>query len=135
MKSKIGEWLRAVLYAFLIFLFIRTFLFEAFTIPTSSMEKSLLVGDYVIVNKYSYGARIPMTPLAFPFSHQLLPFTESSPSYLDWIKVPYMRLWGFSKIKRNDVVVFNYPKEAYPIDQKTHFIKRCVALPDRKSVV
>jgi signal peptidase I len=69
----------------------------------------LLVGDYLFVSKVSYGPKIPQTPLAFPFVHHTLPFTESTPSYLEWINLPYYRFPGFQKIKHNDVVVFNYP--------------------------
>lgn len=102
---------------------------EAFTIPTPSMEKTLLAGDFVLVSKINYGPRIPHTPLSFPFSHQKLPFSENANSFLDWIKIPYSRIPGFSEIKNNDIVVFNYPMEdEYPVDQRTHYIKRCVAI-------
>lgn len=93
------------------------------------MEKSLLTGDYIIVSKLSYGPRIPNTPLAFPFAHQVLPFTENTNSYLDWIKIPYLRLFGSPDIDHNDVVVFNWPVEdERPVDQRTFYIKRCVGL-------
>ncbi len=94
------------------------------------MEKSLLTGDYILVSKLSYGPRIPMTPLSFPFAHQRLPFTESTNSYLDWIKIPYLRLFGAPDLERGDVVVFNYPMEdeEHPIDQETYYIKRCAAI-------
>ena len=94
------------------------------------MEKSLLTGDYIIVSKLSYGPRIPNTLLSFPFAHQRLPFTESTNSYLDWIQLPYMRLFGSPDIEHNDVVVFNYPMEDdRPVDQQTYYIKRCVGIP------
>ena len=83
----IKDWSKAVFFAFFTILFFRIFFFEAFTIPSPSMEKSLLTGDYIIVSKLSYGPRIPITPLAFPFAHQTMPFTENTNSYLDWIKI------------------------------------------------
>jgi signal peptidase I len=93
------------------------------------MEKSLLTGDYVIVSKLSYGPRLPFTPLSFPFAHQRLPFTEHTNSYLDWITLPYWRMFSAPDVERNDIVVFNYPMEDdRPIDQRTYYIKRCVAL-------
>ncbi len=93
------------------------------------MEKTLLPGDFIIVNKLQYGARLPITPLAFPFSQHYFPFTRIR-SYLNWIRLPYLRISGFSSVKRNDVVVFNYPLETdIPVDQRTYFIKRCLALP------
>lgn len=94
------------------------------------MEKTLLVGDFIIVSKINFGPRVPNTPLTVPFSHQTMPFTTDVKSYLDWIQFPYFRLPGFSSIKNNDVVVFNYPLEdEKPIDHRTHFVKRCIALP------
>ena len=93
------------------------------------MEKSLLSGDFILVSKLSYGSRVPNTPLSFPFIHQRLPFTDHTNSYLDWIKIPYKRLFGAADIKRNDLVVFNYPMEAeHPVDQRTYYVKRCVAI-------
>lgn len=128
-KSTIKEWIKAILFAFITIILFRIFFFEAFTIPSASMEKSLLTGDYIIVSKLSYGPRIPITPLAFPFAHQRLPYTESTNSYLDWIRIPYFRLFGPPDIERNDVVVFNYPMEdERPIDQQTYYIKRCVGI-------
>ncbi len=108
-KSATREWADAIVFAVIAATIIRTFFIEAFTIPTSSMEKSLLVGDYLFVSKLSYGAKIPNTPLSFPFAHHTLPLTESVKSYVEWIKLPYYRLPAFTKIKNNDVVGFNYP--------------------------
>jgi signal peptidase I len=127
-KKTILEWLKAIFFALIVIILFRVFCFEAFTIPSASMEKSLLTGDYIIVNKLSYGPRIPNTPLSFPFVHQR--FGESTKSFLDWINIPYTRLFGSPDIERNDVVVFNYPMEAeeYPVDQRTYYIKRCVAI-------
>lgn len=94
------------------------------------MEKSLLTGDYVIVSKLSYGPRLPITPLSFPFVHQTLPFTNYTKSYLDWFHLPYIRLGGSPDVGKNDILVFNYPMDTdNPIDQRTYYIKRCVALP------
>lgn len=135
-KSKTREWIDALIFAVIAATIIRTFLIEAFTIPTPSMEKSLLVGDFLFVSKVNYGARTPMTPLSFPFAHQELPLIGGK-SYSEAIKLPYYRLPGFSKIKNNDVVVFNYPMEDdRPVDKQTHYIKRCIGIPgDSISVV
>ncbi|HNW89006.1 MAG TPA: signal peptidase I [Bacteroidales bacterium] len=108
-KSAVREWLDAIVFAVIAATIIRTFFIEAYTIPTSSMEKSLLIGDYLFVDKISFGPRFPMTPLSFPFAHHTLPMTKFTKSYLEWIKLPYYRFPGFTKIKNNDVVVFNYP--------------------------
>jgi len=124
------EWLDAIIFAIIAATLIRMFLIEAFTIPTPSMEKSLLVGDYLFVSKISYGPKTPNTPLSFPFAHHTLPFSENTKSYLEWIKLPYYRLPGFSRIKNNDIVVFNYPMEDFrPVDKRENYIKRCVAIP------
>ncbi|MFA6924284.1 MAG: signal peptidase I [Bacteroidales bacterium] len=108
-KSKSKEWFDAIVFAVVAAMIIRTFLIEAYTIPTSSMEKSLLVGDFLFVSKISYGPKIPNTPLAFPFAHHTLPLTKDTKSYIEWLKLPYYRFFGLGKIKNNDVVVFNYP--------------------------
>lgn len=129
-KSYLREWIEAFITALVIVLLFRLFVVEAFTIPTSSMEKTIQVGDFIMVSKIHYGARFPITPLSFPFSHQKIPFTENTPAYSKKIQLPYFRLPGFSEIKRNDIIVFNYPLEnEIPIDHRTHFVKRCVALP------
>jgi len=108
-KSALREWAEAIVFAVIAATIIRTFFIEAYTIPTSSMEKSLLIGDYLFVDKISFGPRFPMTPLSFPFAHHTLPLTKFTKSYLEWIKLPYYRFPGLTKIKNNDVVVFNYP--------------------------
>ena len=108
-KSALREWVDAIIFAVIAASIIRIFFFEAYTIPTSSMEKSLLVGDYLFVSKVSYGPKVPNTPLSFPFVHHTLPLTESTKSYVEWIKLPYYRFPGFTNIKNMDVVVFNYP--------------------------
>jgi signal peptidase I len=103
------EWSEAIVFAVIAATVIRTFFFEAFTIPTSSLEKSMMVGDYLFVSKVSFGAKIPNTPLSFPFAHHTLPFTNTTKSYLEWFRLPYFRLPGFGSVKNNDIVVFNYP--------------------------
>ncbi|MCX7953992.1 MAG: signal peptidase I [Bacteroidales bacterium] len=108
--SKIIEWIDAIIFAVIAASLIRIFLIEAYTIPTSSMEKTLLVGDYLFVSKYLYGPRVPMTPLSFPFVHHTMPFSESAKSFVEWIKWPYKRLKGIREIQRNDLVVFNFPE-------------------------
>lgn len=128
-KSVVREWADAILFAVIAATIIRWLLLEAFTIPTPSMEKSLLVGDFLFVSKIHYGPRTPKTPLQMPLTHQKIWWTDL-PSYLDWIQLPQYRLPGFTSIKQNDVVVFNYPPELkYPTDLKTNYIKRCVGLP------
>ena len=108
-KSAVREWADAIIFAVIAATLIRTFFIEAYTIPTSSMEKTLLIGDYLFVDKITFGPRVPMTPLSFPFAHHTLPLTKDTKSYLEWIKLKYYRFPGFAKIKNNDVVVFNYP--------------------------
>jgi len=157
-KSPTREWVDAGVFAVVAATLIRTFIFEAYTIPTSSMEKTLLVNDFLFVSKLSYGPRIPNTPLAMPFVHHTMPITGSK-SYVEWIKIPYTR-WFASPVKRNDVVVFNFPagdtltkeydsKVPYydlvrgygrsyvwdnytvttrPVDKRENYIKRCTAI-------
>jgi signal peptidase I len=127
-KSKTREWTEAIIFAVVAATLIRTFAIEAYTIPTPSMEKSLMVGDFLFVSKLSYGPRLPMTPLSFPFAHNTMPVLGTK-SYLEWIKWDYRRLPGFGKIKNNDVVVFNYPMEDFrPVDKQDNYIKRCVGI-------
>ncbi len=108
-KSQVREWTDAIIFAVVAASIIRIFMIEAYTIPSPSMEKTLLVGDFLFVSKMSYGPKLPNTPLAFPFVHHTLPLTKDTKSYVEWIKWPYYRFPGFGKIKNNDVVVFNYP--------------------------
>lgn len=108
-KSSVREWIDAAVFAIVAATIIRTFVFEAYTIPTESMEKTLLVNDFLFVNKMSYGPRIPQTPLSFPFVHNTMPFSQTTPSYTKLIQLPYKRLPGFQTVKRNEVVVFNFP--------------------------
>jgi signal peptidase I len=152
------EWLDAGVFAIVAATLIRTFLFEAYTIPTGSMENSLLVNDFLFVSKLAYGPRLPMTPIAIPLVHNTIPLIGGK-SYIDGVQWKYKRLPGFGHIKRYDVVVFNFPEgdtialetdadyygmvrsssrddvnKTYtiisrPVDKEENYIKRCVALP------
>lgn len=102
------EWVDDILFALIAVYFINLFVFQNYQIPSSSLEKSLLVGDYLFVSKLSYGPRIPNTPLSFPLVQNTLPITNSK-SYLEWPEWGYKRVKGFGKVKRNDIVVFNFP--------------------------
>ncbi len=117
-KSKLREWGDALVFALVVMLIVRTLIFDLFRIPTPSMEKSLLIGDYLFVSKLHYGTRTPIT-LGIPFTQ----------IYLKGFTLPHTRLPGFTSIKRGDAVVFNYPPEDKPIDRKMHYIKRVVGLP------
>ncbi|RZK38769.1 MAG: signal peptidase I [Pedobacter sp.] len=157
-KSKGREWFDAIIFAVVAATIIRVFFIEAYTIPSGSMERSLLIGDFLFVSKVNYGARIPMTPVAFPFAHHSMPVFGTK-AYWDGVQWKYRRLPGFQDIKRNDVVVFNFPEgdtvalEAQddnyyqmvmrsnrefvnsnytivsrPVDKRENFIKRCIAI-------
>ncbi len=109
-QTKVVEWVDAIIFAVIAASFIRIFFIEAYTIPTSSMEKTMLVGDYLFVSKTAYGPKTPNTPLSFPFVHNTLPVLKNTKSYVEWIKRPYHRLAGFTTVKENDVVVFHFPE-------------------------
>ena len=109
-KPASREWIDAGVFAIVAATIIRTFVFEAYVIPTGSMEKTLHINDLLFVNKMSYGARIPQTPLWFPFVHNTMPFSKTMPSYIKSVQLPYIRLPAFTEVKRNDVVVFNFPE-------------------------
>lgn len=117
-KSKVREWADALIFALVVMLIVRTLIFDLFRIPTPSMEKSLLIGDYLFVSKLHYGTRTPMT-IGIPFTQ----------IYLKGVRLPHTRLPGFSSVQRGDAVVFNYPAEDKPVDRKMHYIKRVVGLP------
>ncbi|OON69695.1 signal peptidase I [Hymenobacter sp. CRA2] len=122
------EWGDAILFAVVAATLIRWATFEAYTIPTPSMEHSLLVGDYLFVSKLHYGPRTPQTPLQIPLTHQTL-WGTGIKSYSDLIQLPSFRLPGFSEVKAGDVVVFNVPfEDQHPADLRTNYIKRCVAV-------
>jgi signal peptidase I len=132
-KSAIREWTDAIVFAVIAATLIRTFFIEAYVIPTPSMERSLLVGDFLFVSKVNYGARTPITPIAFPFAHHTMPLINTK-AYWDGIQLPYYRLPGLSDVKKGDVVVFNYPMDAdspfyRPVDKRENFIKRCQGAP------
>ena len=106
-KSSVREWIDAAAFAIVAATIIRTFVFEAYTIPTPSEEKTLLVNDFLFVSKMAYGPRIPNTPIAMPFMHHTIPVLNVK-SYVEWIHIPYTR-WFATPVKRNDAVVFNFP--------------------------
>lgn len=107
-KSKVKEWGDSIIFALVAALIIRTYVFEPFRIPTGSMERTLLVGDFLFVNKLAYGPKVPVTPLSYPLVHNTTPFITMQ-SYTTLEKGTYTRLPGFGKIQRYDVAVFNYP--------------------------
>ncbi|HMG08022.1 MAG TPA: signal peptidase I, partial [Mucilaginibacter sp.] len=139
-KTASREWADAIIFAVIAATLIRTFFIEAYVIPSASMESSLLIGDYLFVSKVNYGARLPMTPLAFPFAHHTMPLIGTK-AYWDGVELPYYRLPGLSDVKKGDVVVFNYPMDAdsplyRPVDKRENYIKRCQGTPgDTLSVV
>jgi signal peptidase I len=121
-KQTVMEWFKAIAISFVCVITIRTFFFEISPVSSPSMEKSLLTGDYMYINKLSYGPRLLRTLVSIPFINQHY--------YSDIISLPYIRLFGSPDVERNDVVVFNYPmEEEYPVDHRTYFVKRCVAIP------
>lgn len=125
-KGPIREWLDAIVFAIIFMVILRAVFFDLFRIPTPSMEKSLLVGDYIVVSKIHYGMRSPIT-LGIPFT----------PIYLPGLELPWTRFPGFTAPKRFDTVVFNWPvDEGKPIDRKTYYIKRIIGMPgDTLSIV
>jgi len=132
-KDAVQEWSEAIGFAVIAATLIRWLIMEAYTIPTPSMENSLLVGDFLFVSKFHYGTRTPITPIQVPLTHQKIWFTDI-PSYSRTVQLPSYRLPGISSVKREDVVVFNVPPKwlndgiDYPVDLKTNYIKRCVAI-------
>ncbi len=153
------EWLDAALFAVVAATLIRTFFIEAYTIPSGSMEGTMLINDYLFVSKVAYGPRMPMTPVAVPLVHNTMPLFGGK-SYADGVQWKYRRLPGFGNIKRYDVVVFNFPnndtvmvdqpaRDYYedvrnqgrdavwarteiitrPVDKKENYIKRCMGVP------
>jgi signal peptidase I len=136
-KSVAREWVDAAVFAVVAATIIRTFVFEAYTIPTPSMERTLLVNDFLFVSKFSYGPRLPNTPLSFPFVHNVMPVTGGK-SYLEWIQWPYRRVFP-SPVRRGDVVVFNFPVGDTVIDRpdfgsQTTYYQQCRTI-GRKAVL
>src|ERR1700710_506917 len=113
-KTKTREWVDALLFALVASTIIRGLLFSAYAIPSGSMEGTELTGDYLFVSKFSYGPRMPFTPLSIPFTE---PVVFGVKTYWDAIKLPYFRLPGFSSPQKGDIVVFNKPEEIEkPVD-------------------
>jgi signal peptidase I len=140
-RSEVGEWVSSITFAIIAATLVHTYFMQPFTIPTSSLEKSLLVGDYLFVSKFHYGARVPSTVIAAPMVHDSLPFTGTA-SYLKKPQLPYTRLPGLQNIKNNDIVCFNWPADTLatmwgdtsgkftykPVDKKTNYVKRSVGI-------
>lgn len=132
-ESFAGSITFAVVFATVVHIFFT----QPFGIPTGSMERTLLVGDFLFVNKWSYGFRMPMRPLAIPFLQGTIMDTgekgnpkDDPKSYVEAVKLPYARIFQFSKPQKNDIVVFNYPRDSVhsAIDRKDPYVKRCVAV-------
>ncbi len=125
------SWVDALVFALVAVYFINLFFFQNYVIPSSSLEKSLLTGDYLFVSKVSYGPRVPETPLSMPLTQHTLPVFECK-SYLDWPHWKYRRAKGFGKVQLNDIVVFNYPAGdtvcAAPQYQPRDFYQLCYQL-------
>lgn len=134
-KSAKKEWWDSIVFAVVAATLIRFFIFEAYVIPTPSMEGSLMVGDYLFVSKLHYGVRTPKTPLQVPLTHQKIWGTDI-PSFSTLLDLPIFRLPGFTSPKTGDAVVFNVPNFApdgeMPTDLKTYYIKRCIGTPGDK---
>jgi signal peptidase I len=140
--NKTADTISSLLFAIVVATFVHTYFIQPFTIPTASLEKSLLVGDFLFVSKLNYGARTPMTTVSLPMVHDTIPFTKKK-SYLSWPQLPYFRIPGFQTVERNDIVVFNWPADTVhyffeaknnsgvikPIDKKSNYVKRCVGIP------
>lgn len=134
--KKKDTFLGSITFAVVFATIIHVFVTQPFGIPTGSMERTLLVGDFLFVNKWSYGYRLPMRPLAIPFLQGTITDTgekgnpkDDPKSYVDGVKLPYTRILQFNKPQKNDVVVFNYPRDSVhtAIDRKDPYVKRCVA--------
>ncbi len=139
-STLIGDWINSILFAIVAATIVHNYIIQPFIIPTGSLEKTLLIGDFLFVSKFHYGARIPMTSISLPMMHDTLPIFNIK-SYLNHPQIPYTRLPGFQKIKRNEIVVFNWPADTVrkffvkekgvkkPIDKKSNYVKRCLGLP------
>ena len=135
--NKTMDTLGSLSFAIIVATLVHTYFIQPFTIPTASLEKSLLVGDFLFVSKFHYGARTPLTPIAAPMVHDTLPVIKVK-SYLEKPQLPFFRFPAIQKIERNDIVVFNWPADTLfhmykaadkrydkPIDKKTNYVKRC----------
>tara|TARA_R110000868_G_scaffold14075_14_gene65796 strand:+ start:11129 stop:12832 length:1704 start_codon:yes stop_codon:yes gene_type:complete len=139
-KTAAGEWVSSIVFAVVAASIVHTYFVQPYVIPTGSLEKTLLVGDFLFVSKFHYGARTPMTTVAAPMVHDTIPGLGIK-SYLNKPQLPYFRLPGFKKVKRNDIVVFSWPTDTVyqffkkqkgvikPIDKKSNYVKRCVGTP------
>ncbi len=139
-RTWFGEWISALLFAITAATLVHNYFIQPYIIPTGSLEKTLLIGDFLFVSKFHYGARTPTTAVAFPMVHDTLPIVKTK-SYVDFPQLPYFRLPGFKDIERNEIVVFSWPADTVrqffkkekgvrkPIDKKSNYVKRCVALP------
>ncbi len=139
--NKGADTISSLLFAIVVATIVHTYVMQPYTIPTASLEKSLLVGDFLFVSKFHYGARTPMTAVALPMVHDTIPLLHKK-SYLIKPQLPYFRFPGLQKIERNDIVVFNWPvdtvykffdtskrKADKPIDKKSNYVKRCQGIP------
>tara|TARA_B110000977_G_scaffold32796_1_gene43593 strand:- start:2905 stop:4599 length:1695 start_codon:yes stop_codon:yes gene_type:complete len=139
-KSWFGEWISALLFAVIAATLVHNYFIQPYIIPTGSLEKTLLIGDFLFVSKFHYGARTPTSAVAFPMVHDTIPIIKKR-SYLKKPQLPYFRLPGFQDVKRNDIVVFSWPADTVrkffvkekgiikPIDKKSNYVKRCVGIP------
>jgi len=139
-KTWFGEWINALLFAIIAATLVHNYFIQPYIIPTGSLEKTLLIGDFLFVSKFHYGARTPTSAVSFPMVHDTLPIIKTR-SYLKKPQLPYFRLPGFQEVKRNDIVVFSWPADTVrkffvkekgvkkPIDKKSNYVKRCVGVP------
>ena len=139
-KTWFGEWISALLFAIIAATLVHSYFIQPYIIPTGSLEKTLLIGDFLFVSKFHYGARTPTSAVSFPMVHDTIPIIKKR-SYLKKPQLPYFRLPGFQNVKRNDIVVFSWPADTVrkffvrekgvqkPIDKKSNYVKRCVGTP------
>ncbi|PCJ98263.1 MAG: signal peptidase I [Flavobacteriaceae bacterium] len=159
-KTGLGEWISSIVFAIVAATLVHTYFMQPYVIPTPSLEKTLLVGDFLFVSKFHYGARVPMTTVAAPMVHDTIPVLKTrsymadvdpetyKTSWKNKLQLPYLRFPALQKIKRNDIVVFSWPADTVyrffqiskgvrkPIDKKSNYVKRCVGIPgDSLSIV
>ena len=139
-RTNFGETVGSILFAIVAATIVHNYVIQPYIIPTGSLEKSLLIGDFLFVSKFHYGARVPMTAVSFPMVHDTIPILKIR-SYLKKPQFPYLRLPGIKKIKRNEIVVFSWPADTVrqffvkekrvdkPTDKKSNYVKRCVGVP------
>ncbi|NDV44491.1 signal peptidase I [Flagellimonas sediminis] len=152
-RTGLGEWVSSIVFAIVAATFVHTYFIQPYVIPTGSLERTLRIGDFLFVSKFHYGARVPMTTLAAPMVHDTLPILKTrsyladvdpetyKTSWINRLQLPYMRLPGFEKVKKNDIVVFSLPSDTLyqffkaqkavmkPVDKKSNYVKRCVGTP------